>query len=347
MRFTHWIIASLLIGLFACQKEAKLETEMNETIYLRSDKHDMPAFVRGNGASKVFILVLHGGPGGNGLEYSFGNYAESLESRYAMVYWDQRHQGNSHGSLKDEDVTLDKMVDDTYNLIRLLKERYGSDISVFLFGHSWGGTLGTAFMVKDDYQSEVKGWIEASGAHDIPMLNVELVKMIKEIAPVEIAKGNNTSDWQEILDYANSLDINNITFDQSGQLNQYAHRAEGYIQELKSGSDGSTGLVKYFITNPSNAAVSGLNGAQLPQSFMEDVENASFTDELHKITTPTLLQWGKYDFVVPPALGYSAYDKIGTSNKTLKIYEFSGHSPMNNEDEQFVADIVDFVEQYK
>jgi pimeloyl-ACP methyl ester carboxylesterase len=85
----------------------------------------------------------------------------------------------------------------------------------------------------------------------------------------------------------------------------------------------------------------------LPEAFLKEVELAAYTNEMHKITIPTLLQWGKYDFVVPPALGYSAYDEIGAVNKYLKIYEHSAHSPMNNEPDLFVKDIITFVETYK
>jgi len=347
MRLIVLIGMIVATGLIACKKEGQLNSQMEETLYLRSGGSDMPAFVRGNGESKVFILVLHGGPGGNGLEYRTGKYAQMLEERYAMVYWDQRHQGNSHGHLKEEDVTLDKMVDDTYHLIRLLKTHYGEDISVFLFGHSWGGTLGTAFMLKDNYQDEVAGWIESNGAHDIPMLNIELVKMIQDIGGQEIANGNNVADWQEMVDFANSLDTNNITFDQGSTLNGYAHRIENLISDLNNPEDEPVSIMQYLFFSPSNPMTSSLTGFQLPQSFQNEVEQTALTDRLHEVNRPTLLLWGKYDFVVPPALGYSAYERIGTTDKYLKVYDHSAHSPMNNEPEIYTNDIIDFIEQYK
>jgi len=62
----------------------------------------MPAYLYGNFDSKTFIVLLHGGPGGNGLEYRSGKYAEMLEEQFAMVYWDQRGQGNSRGNYHQE-----------------------------------------------------------------------------------------------------------------------------------------------------------------------------------------------------------------------------------------------------
>lgn len=341
------ILLLLVVFLVSCQKEPAVSTQMDESFYIRNGKTDIPAFVYGNGASKVFILVVHGGPGGNGLEYRGGTYSEQLEQKYAMVYTDQRHQGNSHGHLKEAEITIDAMVEDLHLTVKTLKKRYGKDISVFMLGHSWGGTLGTAYLIKEDYQQELAGWIEVDGAHDIPLLNIELIKMIQTIGGEEVAAGNNITDWNEMIDFVNSLDTNNISSDQGGTLNGYGHRIEGLLSQLHQSNDASPGILNSLFLSPNNPAISGLSGLQLPQSFMDEVEAKSMTDDLHKITIPTLLQWGKYDFVVPPALGYSAFDKISSTDKFLKIYEYSAHSPMNNEPDLFVKDIVTFVETYK
>lgn len=346
-------VLALLI-LASCQKEPALSSQMEESFYVRNGQADIPAFVYGNGASKVFILVVHGGPGGNGLDYRGGTYSELLEEKYAMVYTDQRHQGNSHGHLTKSEVTIDAMVEDLHATVKTLKKRYGNDISVFMMGHSWGGTLGTAYMIKDDYQQELAGWIEVDGAHDIPLLHIELIKMIQTIGGEELAAGNNVDDWNEMIDFVNAIDTNNIannqgllTSEQGGTLNGYGHRIEDLLAQLKHSDGASPGTFNYLFLTPSNPSISALSGIQLPRAFMEEVESTALTNDLYKITIPTLLQWGKYDFVVPPALGYSAFDKIGSTNKYLKIYEYSAHSPMNNEPDLFVTDIITFVETYK
>lgn len=342
-----FLIIVVALIFVACQKEAVVSNQMEETFYVRNGGADIPAFVYGNGESKVFILILHGGPGGNGLEYRFGSYYKKLEEKYAVVYTDQRHQGNSHGHLGEEEVTVDAMVEDVYATVKTLKARYGNDISLFLMGHSWGGTLGSAYMVKEDYQNELNGWIEVSGAHDIPLLNRELVEMIKTIGNEEVTAGNNAADWEPILDYVNDIDPDAITFEQTGELNGYAHQIEDLIGELKQPENEPISIANYLFFSPNNPAASGLTGIQLPLSFLKEVEATALTDDLSKITIPTLLQWGKYDFVVPPALGYSAYDKISSTDKFLKIYEHSAHSPMNNEPDLFVQDMIDFIELYK
>ena len=64
---------------------------------------------------------------------------------------------------------------------------------------------------------------------------------------------------------------------------------------------------------------------------------------------PSLLLWGKWDFVVSSTLGEEALKNLGTpdEDKSLVIFDRSGHSPMQAEPEKFVNAVLDFVEKYK
>jgi pimeloyl-ACP methyl ester carboxylesterase len=340
-------ILSLFIGgllaLVSCTQE---NTETYERFYFRtSDGADLAVEVDGNRASKVFILLLHGGPGGSGYEYNTGVYSERLEEKYAMVYLDQRGQGASQGNYPAENLTLQRFADDVYDLTLFLKQKYGQDISVFVMGHSWGGTTGTYAMVNTNIQSEIKGWIEAAGAHDLPLLNKETIKMYLSIGNDEIVAGRNVTEWQEIVDFANTLDTNNISFDDSGQLNGYAFKAEGYISAITEGEQGTAS--HSFTTAPIYSLSSYLSGTMTANGINVETEKLELTNELYKITTPCLFLWGKYDFVVPPALGESAFAKVSSASKKLVIFDFSGHSLMDNEAAKFSDEIITFVELHK
>lgn len=340
-----WTLAFLLIT--ACNKDPQVNSDMEETFYLQNDGADMPVFVRGNGESNVFVLLLHGGPGNGGLKYRGHTYSDLLEKEYAMVYWDQRHQGNSGGHMNAEDITIDQMVEDTHALIQTLKVRYGDDISVFLMGHSWGGTLGTAYMLKDDYQEQINGWIEVDGAHDFPMMNREMIRMINTIGQAELDANHHNTLWTEIIDFSNSLDTNNISSDETTQLNSYAGRIEGLLDQLNEKSESNLGELELNFTGANNPITTYINDLNLPEAFYEEILLFSATTALDKITIPTLLMWGKYDFKVPPSVGQTAFDQISSSEKFLKIYEHSGHSPMRYEPELFVQDMVAFIETFK
>lgn len=335
-----------VFSLFGCSKEIVLTEKMEDNFYLRKDGADLPVFVYGNGASKVFILIVHGGPGGNGLDYRLGKAAEELEKNYAVVYTDQRHQGNSQDHFKEKDFTTDAMVEDIHYLIRVLKERYGNDISLFMLGHSWGGTLGTAYLIKEDYQHDLKGWIEMDGAHDFPLMLQEQIKMILEIGNAENNLGRNSDKWEPILTYVNGVDTNNISFNDMLILNQYAHEIENLITAINP-PEVDVKFLDYYFTSPHNPLAAALNSRQIPTSFLEELQFTSYTDKLNLITIPTLIQAGKFDFVVPPAVAYSAFSHIGSTEKSIHIYTHSGHTPMINEPDLFSSDIITFIEAYR
>mgnify|MGYP006233814703 CR=1 FL=1 len=343
-----WVLSLMVLTLLSsCKKEPVISADMNDQFYVRRGGSDMPVRVVGNGSSNVFVLLLHGGPGDGSLKYRNHPFSDALEKDYAIAYWDQRHQGNSHGHLSESDITIEAMVEDTYAVIQTLKQRYGNDISVFLMGHSWGGLLGTAYMVTKNYQHEVKGWIESAGAHDYPLMNKSMITMVQEIAPEEITKGNHVEKWEEILGYVNELDPNDVTPEQATKLNSYAYQCEGMIEELGSKSTSSLGSVQQAFLTSDNPITTFANKAQMPEKLTLSILETSLTDELYKIQVPTLMLWGKYDFAVPSAIAEEALLNIGTPNKALKIYEESGHSSMRYQPEEFVTDVKAFIEANK
>ena len=101
----------------------------------------MPIRVHGNTASKIFILMVHGGPGADGLIYRQEYVIQNVENQCAMVYWDQRNSGNAQGSINGGYDNVEQFVKDFEKVVVLLKKRYGNDISLFVNGHSWGGFL--------------------------------------------------------------------------------------------------------------------------------------------------------------------------------------------------------------
>jgi len=337
------LLIPLLLFQNGCEKEVRLSKNQKDVIYIRNNGADMPAYVYGNAASKTFTILLHGGPGDNGLSYRLGRWFEIMEEEVAMVYWDQRGQGMSHGHYSQSDLTIDQMAEDLFVLVRTLKLRYGDDISLFIMGHSWGGTLGTAYLIDQDYEDEVRGWIEVDGAHDLPLLNKEAAKMYIRIGEEEIAAGNHKGFWREVVDYSKSLDTNNISLDESAELNEYSYRAEELIDDVHYEDFSGAGL----FLSPLNSLTSAASGINVNTLMEEESETANYTDLLGNITVPSLFIWGKYDFNVPPAVGISGYDHVGAAEKELHILERSGHSPMDNESDLFCELVLDFIKRHE
>ncbi len=343
------VLAIIMVVVASCQKDDL--DDLNRTLYVRHQGADMPAHIYGNGAEKVFLIILHGGPGGNGLTYRTQAFRDEIEQEVAVVYFDQRHSGQSQGNFSKDDITIDLMAEDVMALTKVLQTKYGDDCRFFLLGHSWGGTLGTAVLLQGDNQEAFKGWIEVDGGHDLSGIYAANIQYFRTVAQEQINLNNNISYWQSTLDEVNRLDPE---FNDSDAkfLNSEAFAAEEKLIDdnviEKPGNDEATTalLTSVFGYNPLTAFWSGtsVNLTLLDQGIWEDL---SYADQLHRITLPTLLLWGRYDLVIPPAMGEAALASLGSTEKELYIFNRSGHSPMVNQPGSFAAQVLAFIEMYK
>ena len=341
MKASIFSILTVCLMLAACTKSAD---ENFEHFYLRNGNADLYVEINGNIASKVFFIYLHGGPGGGSLAYNSGYFAEEMEADYAMVYLDQRGNGASQGINEEEDLTIAQNSEDIYQLAQILQAKYGDDISIFLAGHSWGGLTSAHALLNTEIQSILRGWVEMNGAHDFPLNDVEAVKMFQTLGQQEIDAGNNLDFWEPVVERVNQIDINNITEEDSGYMNSKGFEAEGMFDLA---DEEITGVIPHGLAAPQLSLATLAANGSANGILNEDSNQYALTDQLNQIEIPCLFLWGKYDFVVPPALGVSAFARVGTNEKQLIIYERSGHSPMSNEAIQFTQDVKDFIELYK
>ena len=118
---------------------------------------------------------------------------------------------------------------------------------------------------------------------------------------------------------------------------------EELIEEIASPASNSYLGIFYLNDVFTSYYAGGVTSGQLS----DEIEQTSLTHQLHSIDVPTLLLWGKYDFVVPQRLGYSAFENLGTKDKKLIIFEKSGHSLMDCEPELFTQSVIDFIEKWR
>jgi len=100
------------------------------------------------------IVFLHGGPGG---DYRNELNVKALaENNYYVVFYDQRGSGLSKRHTRDS-YSLQVMLDD---LTAVIQHYRGSPTQkVFLFGHSWGAMLATAYV--NQYPTKINGVVLA------------------------------------------------------------------------------------------------------------------------------------------------------------------------------------------
>jgi pimeloyl-ACP methyl ester carboxylesterase len=343
---TRLFIIGVALFIFTdCHKEEiTLGNNASDYFYVERKGASMFTLVKGNTASKVFLLIVHGGPGDTGLSYSDAYIRSTIEPNYAVVYCDQRDASSSQGGDNQENITLDNMVEDYLSLITVLKQRYGTDIEIFMMSHSFGGLVSAAFMTSNDNQSLIKGLIYVDGAFDYP-LNDSLtrVRLLAE-GDRQISMGKYTAEWNEILDFCHEH-TGPFTFDESMKLNLYAWKGQSYMEEIHKSED----KVYLYSDGPETRIplTASLLNSLANSEFAENILNASYTNQLNKVTLPVLIIYGKYDMVCPKELGEELYRLIGSTDKELVISEVSAHSPMDEDREFFYDKVITFIERIK
>lgn len=340
------IIAFTLVILFhfSCSKEEINFNDLNETFFVRHQNADMPAHVHGNGSEKVFLIILHGGPGGNGIGYRANTIRTEIEKNNAVVYFDQRGSGSSQGSYSEDDVSIDIMAEDVLALAKVIKVKFGDDSKLFLMGHSWGGTLGPAVLLKN--QSEFVAWIDVCGSHDPAGTYEEYKMVLPQTANEQIALGNSIDYWQNVLDVVQNISPEYST-DNHLTLNITANNVDrvliedGFINEeiVDLGDDfpRSNGLLDLWNKNQIGHIL----------DYKKGINEVSFTDRLPEITIPSLVLWGKYDHSVPVLNAQEAFDNLGSMDKEIFIFEKSGHVPFNTEPSLFSEKVIEFINKHK
>ncbi|MEZ4825004.1 MAG: alpha/beta hydrolase [Bacteroidia bacterium] len=342
--FRPIILLCLVIPLaFSCVQETP--GVLNETIYVRHEGADMPAYVHGNASEKVFILVVHGA-GSFGLAFRSGTFTSELEKRYAVVYWDQRGQSMSQGHYSKPEDIISLMADDMMALVQVLRFKYGEDIKLFVLGHSWGGALSATALIDPVNQSLITGWIEMDGAHDFRLAGTARRRLILNTAAEQIALGNQPEAWEEIQTTVTGLD--SLPGDDYREMLRQAQQAVRLLVEDDQAEPSAISSEELsrtvFENNPITWKVSDLFNK--PFIYARDIDY-SVSDQLAQIRIPSLLLWGKYDISVPPTVGYDAYRRLSSSDKKLVIFDRSVHHPYDTEKDLFAAEVIDFVERVK
>ncbi len=338
-------ITIMALSIFSCSKEDINLNDLNETIYVRHKNADMPAHIHGNGSEKVFLIILHGGPGGNGLSYRLNTIRTEIEKNNAVVYFDQRGSGNSQGNYSGKDISVDIMAEDVLALAKVIKTKYGDDSKLFLLGHSWGGTLGPAVLLKK--QEDFLGWINVDGSHDPKGEYNAYQASLNKMANEQIALENSVDYWEGILDLVQNTDPN-YNFNDYSKLNNASGKGEDKLAADNVINESKFDLsLESLFNNGIRAFWNKIITSHLLINKRGVYEKVSFTDQLAEITIPSLVLFGKYDLVVPTVIAQEAFDNLGSTDKEIFIFEKSGHVPMATEPDLFADKVIEFINQHK
>ncbi|MGJ7440466.1 alpha/beta fold hydrolase [Aquipuribacter sp. MA13-6] len=117
-----------------------VEGSIAELVSVPVGDTEQTLMIRGSSTEDPVLLHLAGGPGGTDLGAM--RLDPSLEDDFVVVTWDQPGTGKSYPALDPtEDMTLQRVVDDTLAVTDYLRTRFEED-QVVLTGQSWGTVLG-------------------------------------------------------------------------------------------------------------------------------------------------------------------------------------------------------------
>jgi pimeloyl-ACP methyl ester carboxylesterase len=332
----------LIFLLGSCDTQLRDDYQDGDWFYLENEMAIMPVWVTGNKASNVFIIYLHGGPGSSAIaEMSMSSGLKKMRQEYAVVYWDQRGSGISQGNAKPDSFTVNQCVEDLQKLVWLIRYKYNNPY-LFLMGHSWGGTLGTVYLLDTKNQQYFSGWIEIDGVNDWENHSKLSAEWVKNKAKEKIAAGENAGHWQKEIEWYDSIPFFDNDFDVSDRHRKNLNDLKGVYY---NGSP-DINYLSYALNTP--LGISFLtNNYNIEKNFALPTSNLH--PEMRNITIPVMILWGRQDGIVPVEMAQSAFDYIGTdrNDKYLYLFENSAHTPQIEEPELFCEKVKTFVDKYR
>ena len=344
-------VLSLVALLFvaACDQSDFSDNSGEDLFFLEQAQAIMPVRVMGNKASNRFVIFLHGGPGGNIVDARdfLGRAFTPIEEVAAMVYWDQRCAGASQGNCDNQKLSFEAYNSDLNALIQVLQYQYGSDVEFYLLTHSFGGWFAADYLSSSVNHAKIRAWINMDGAHNAPLLFKESLKMMREVGHRQISLGSQVKAWTELIEEAEAADLD--TFDGKVTLNSAGYLAANLMTEADSVNTYPADKIKLstLLTSQGSPFANLMNNASTEGSpFNEALFSMDHSDKLQDITLPVLLLWGKYDFVVPPAMIEDFEAHIGSGEVEAVLFERSEHTPMVSEPEAFADAVVSFLRRH-
>ena len=277
--------------------------------------------IRGHDQNKPVLLFLHGGPGMPAM-YLAHAFQRELERDFVVVHWDRRGAGKSYHALPPTDTpTVRQTLEDTYELTRHLRQRFGQD-KIYLVGHSWGTYLGllAANERPEYYRAYVgMGQMSADTARTYAVMRDFVLRAATaagDSAVVAWIRSGGNANEDDLFRYGAEL---------------YAERSFWPI--LRLGLEAP----EYTLFDVLNVP----RGAQRLNRIMRyDVIDGSRDREVLRFEIPIAFFLGRHDFNTPSVLAEEYLQNIDAPLKRLVWFEEAAHFPFLEEPERFHSELL-------
>lgn len=344
----------LILAILICSCEKfELEQASETFFHVRIAGTELPVLVRGNTSAKKFIIYINGGPGATSLDVANADlfdWSNGLEENFAMVYYDQRGCGNAQGDFDEGTLTIAQYVKDLDAIITVLQEKYDRP-DIYLMGASFGGYIGAKYLMTQDFESKISGWISVDGAYNFDFdLSWQYRRtFMVNIALEELEKGNMVNHWSDALEWAESNQVIS-TREQKNRLRDFIGWPGQIIIPEEIASISVRQYLRIGFASSYNAfpAFLSANLEIVNDRLNADAEGDNLIESVESITLPSLFIWGRYDDLIVPEEGKAVFDNFGTPDeyKFFELLPNSSHEPFISDPENFKALVVDFVNSH-
>ncbi len=269
------------------------------------------------------LMIVHGGPGATH-DY-FLPYLLPLARHYRLIFIDERGSGKSERLEDVKQYTVENMVED----VEAVRKALGLG-KMNLLGHSYGGVLAQAYALK--YQENLSHLVLCSTFPSTSMMNEVFVKIKENMSP-GLRERINKMESEGLFGHG-------LPYEQNRYTNEYKIAAwgEGYFPYIYQKNpdpdyDPTTDGFSWALYRE----MWGSDGEYVIDGNLKTVE---YTDMLHTIKVPTLINCGDNDECAP-SLSKLMHEKIPGSE--LVIYPQSGHMTFVDQPGMFIKSIEDFL----
>ncbi|QRG67642.1 alpha/beta fold hydrolase [Brevibacillus choshinensis] len=282
--------------------------------------------IRGMDRNNPVVLFLHGGPGYPQIAYA-RKYQQELEKDFVVVNWDQRGSGKSyHWNMTDEDLKVEKLVEDTAELTKYLQEKFNQP-KIFIVGHSWGSLLATWTVQK--YPDLFYAYIGVGQVANSPLGEQVSYQFARE----EAQKQHNEPAIKE-LDSIGPPPYKNPRKDATLER-KWVTAFGGSERKTHTYQD----LIMGVLFAPEYTRLDGVRLAfgdsYSRNAILPQTQHTNLFETVPVWSVPVYLIMGRYDYMTPSAVAYSYYEKVVAPEKHFIWFEESAHFPHFEEEKKF------------
>ena len=285
--------------------------------YIQIGGVEQCVLIRGHNINNPILLFLHGGPG-MPMMYLAHEFQRNLEKDFTVVQWDRRGAGKSYSKNipSTESMNVRQIIDDTYELIDALKERFNQE-KITLIGHSFGTYLGSIMV--NERPELFSNYISIG-----QVVDDDKTLTLQEDFILNKAILSNRNDIITALNGPDKPDFESWLFEFGGELKN----SKSFFPLIWSGIFAPEYTLPEVIKVAEASSFSSSN-------MKYNVLSKSIYDEINEYSIPVYFIVGKSDYTTPHELISDYYEMIKAPKKGIFYFDNSAHFPFFEEPGKF------------